>query len=87
MKIIAHIPCPHVFVLPHAHPPHLKDTHWACTWGPARHPPGIPPESLLEHALDLGHQLSSAQPLGPCSWERGGKQLYEYHINQLKINY
>lgn len=71
---------PYTYPIPEGH-------HWACTWGSAKLPPGIPPEPLLEDALNLGHQLSSGLPSGPCSWKRGGKQLYEYHINQLKINY
>lgn len=53
-----------VLALPHTHPPHLKDKHWACAWGPARLPPAIPPEPMLEHSLNLGHQLSSGLPSG-----------------------
>lgn len=71
-----------LLALPHAH---LKDMHWARTCGPARLPPGIPPKPLLEHTLDLGHQLSSA--LGGPAVRKRGKQFYECHINQLKINY
>lgn len=65
---------------------HLCLSRWLCST-PEGHALGIPPEPLLEHTLDLGHQLSSALPWGPCSWERGGKHLTEYKINQLKMNY
>lgn len=82
MKITAHTPSPRLLALPHAH---LKDMRWTHTCGTARLPPGIPPELLLEHTLDLGHQLSSA--LGGPAVRKWGKQLYECHINQLKINY
>lgn len=68
----------------HTHPPHLRDMHWAC---PAKLPPAIPPEPLLEHTLNWATSSALPCPWGPCSWEREGKQLYEYHINQSKINH
>lgn len=39
--------------------------------GSSKLPPGIPPEPLLEHALDLDHQFSSALPSGALQFRNG----------------
>lgn len=54
--------------------PQLKDMHWACTWGLAGLPSGIPPKPLLEQTLKLGHQLSSTLPLGALQLGKGRGQ-------------